>query len=141
MKHELLEVPDMMCPACAKGIEKIVAGMPGVAKASVSFFDQTIAIKYDDRRLSAQMLRDIIAGVAHSVVEDNRRISATIPITGIDSAECAERIEKTLATREGIINAAIDFHLERARIIYDPRKINFKNIKTTLLAAVFRYNT
>jgi copper chaperone CopZ len=140
LRREVLKIPYMTCPASARTIEKIAAGVRGVAKVSARFSDGTVALEYDDRRVSSRVLRDAIIGIARSVLEEGRRISASIPIADAVSAECAGRVEDALAGLDGVIDASVDPNSGRARIVYDPRRIAFGNIRTKVRGAVSMEN-
>ncbi|MCL4370221.1 MAG: cadmium-translocating P-type ATPase [Chloroflexi bacterium] len=60
LRSETLELQGLDCPDCAAGLEKAIAGMPGVANARLSYTSSTLWVEY----VPQLMGRDrIVAGV------------------------------------------------------------------------------
>ena len=129
MKKEKFKISGMACPACAKGIEKVIGQVKGVSKASVSFDKGELILDYDERRLPESTLGNLVAGVVHDVVEETRKISANFPLYGLSCPECAARIEENLARLEGVVNSSVSLSKWRAAVTYDPKRIDFSQIK------------
>jgi copper ion binding protein len=129
MTNEMIHIDGMACPACAKGIEKVVGGLKGVARASVSFDKGEISLEYDERRLPGQLLREMIGEIVSDVVEQTRRMSLDVPVYGLSCPECAARIEETLSESVGVIDASVNFRMGRAKVVYDPKRTDFQRLK------------
>ncbi|GIP39015.1 copper-translocating P-type ATPase [Paenibacillus sp. J31TS4] len=57
---------------------------------------------------------------------------ATLQITGMTCAACANRIEKGLNKLEGVSTANVNFALEKASVSYDPSKIGMDSLEATI---------
>ncbi|WP_281256513.1 heavy metal translocating P-type ATPase [Cohnella massiliensis] len=57
---------------------------------------------------------------------------ATLQITGMTCAACANRIEKGLSKMDGVTSANVNFALEKASIIYNPKKVNVDHMEQTI---------
>ncbi|WP_152395351.1 heavy metal translocating P-type ATPase [Paenibacillus guangzhouensis] len=57
---------------------------------------------------------------------------ATLSITGMTCAACANRIEKGLNKLEGVTNANVNFALEKASLTYDPSKLDVDRMEETI---------
>ncbi|MCU6797681.1 heavy metal translocating P-type ATPase [Paenibacillus sp. WQ 127069] len=57
---------------------------------------------------------------------------ATLPITGMTCAACANRIEKGLNKLEGVTSTNVNFALEKASVTYDPARIGVSNMEETI---------
>ena len=56
-----LSVSNMFCEACPYIVKKTLEGVPGVAKATVSFKDKTAIVVFDDSKAS---VKDLTAATA-----------------------------------------------------------------------------
>jgi Cu+-exporting ATPase len=129
MKHESIKISGMACPACARGIEKVVGKLKGVTRASVTFESGEMALSYDERILPDSMLLDVISGIAHDVVEETRKMSLNVPLSGISCPECASRIVENLEKREGVIMASVNLNKKRVSVAFDPARIGLAQIR------------
>ncbi|MDR2779708.1 MAG: copper ion binding protein [Synergistaceae bacterium] len=129
MTSEVILINGMACPACAKGIEKTVGGLNGVARASVSFDKGELSLEYDERRLPGALLRATINEIVSDVVERTRRASLDVPVYGLSCSECAARIEEILAERDGVIGASVNVRKGRTKVVYDPKRTDFQHLK------------
>jgi Cu+-exporting ATPase len=54
---------------------------------------------------------------------------ATMQITGMTCAACANRIEKGLGKLEGVSQATVNFALEQASVSFDPKKVDLQQLE------------
>lgn len=54
---------------------------------------------------------------------------ATLQISGMTCATCANRIEKGLGKMDGVSDANVNFALEKASIAYDPEKVSLADLE------------
>ncbi|XID94561.1 heavy metal translocating P-type ATPase [Paenibacillaceae bacterium WGS1546] len=57
---------------------------------------------------------------------------ASLQLTGMTCAACANRIEKGLRKLEGVAEANVNFALERATITYDPNTVNIAQMEQSI---------
>ncbi|UVI29403.1 heavy metal translocating P-type ATPase [Paenibacillus spongiae] len=62
----------------------------------------------------------------------NASKQTTLQLTGMTCAACANRIEKGLSKMEGVVNANVNFALEKASITYDPAVVNRDRMEETI---------
>ena len=62
----------------------------------------------------------------------------TLKILGMDCASCASTITKRLEKNPNIIKAPINLALEMAKISYDEKKINEKEIKKIIISTGYQ---
>jgi copper ion binding protein len=129
MRNESIKISGMACPACAKGIEKVVGKLKGVAGASVAFESGELLLSYDERILPDFMLLEVVSGIARDVVEETRKMSLNAPLSGINCPECASRIAESLKKKEGVITASVNLSKKRMSVIFDPARIDYAQIK------------
>ncbi|MEB3100103.1 heavy metal translocating P-type ATPase [Ferviditalea candida] len=58
-----------------------------------------------------------------------QRQHATLQISGMTCAACANRIEKGLGKMDGVSEANVNFALEKASIAYDPEKVSLADLE------------
>ncbi|MDR1472223.1 MAG: cation transporter [Synergistaceae bacterium] len=132
MRRELVKISGMACPACAKGIERAVEGLRGVARAAVVFDRGELELNYDERVLPGLAMRDAVAGIARGVAEETRRMSANVPLTGLGCTTRASRVIEDLEKMSGVISASVDMKSKRLSVTFDPAIINYAGIKSAI---------
>lgn len=65
----------------------------------------------------------------------NEKKTATFPILGMTCATCAQTIEEALSEIEGIDSASVNLATESANIAYDPKRVRFDDIRSTIRSA------
>ncbi|GFN30468.1 hypothetical protein PCURB6_07280 [Paenibacillus curdlanolyticus] len=58
---------------------------------------------------------------------------ATLQVTGMTCAACANRIEKGLSRLDGVVQANVNFALEQASVEFDPSKVNLSNLEQKII--------
>lgn len=64
-----------------------------------------------------------------STTHADRSEQATMQITGMTCAACANRIEKGLNKLEGVSEASVNFTMEQASVRFDPSKVDFGRLE------------
>ena len=72
---------------------------------------------------------------AHPERGEGETVSVEVAIEGMSCASCAGRIEKALAGAEGVVEASVNFASERARVEYDPSRIDKGGIREAVEGA------
>jgi Cu+-exporting ATPase len=62
-------VKGMSCVSCARGIEKIVSNLNGVAEASVNFATEKVNVTYDPKTVQLSAIRDAITKMGYVVAD------------------------------------------------------------------------
>lgn len=65
-------------------------------------------------------------------IEGNENKQTTMQLTGMTCAACANRIEKGLSKLEGVVNANVNFALEKASVTYDPAIVSRDRMEETI---------
>jgi len=132
MNREIVGISGMTCAACAKRIERVVGKLEGVVQASVNFAAEKLSVEYDAQKVSLDKIKETVKDAGYGIVEDQRKNTVTIPIGGMTCAACANRIEKVLGRKEGVLRASVNFATEKATVEYDPQKIRLSAIRQTI---------
>jgi len=111
-----LPITGMSCASCAAKIEKGLAGLSGIVKASVNFATEKVSITYDPSEVH---LTDFIKTIKE-LGYDAGVETVTLPIQGMSCASCVEKIEKALNGLVGVVSASVNFATEKATVNYIP---------------------
>lgn len=111
-----LPITGMSCASCAARIEKGLAEVEGVEKATVNFAAEkaTVVFHPDETALSrlVEKVRDLGYGAKVEKI--------TLPVRGMTCAACVKRVENALRSVKGVVSAHVNFATERASVEYLP---------------------
>lgn len=125
-----LGISGMTCAACSVRIEKNLSKMEGVKQAAVNLASEKATITFDPHQVTVDQLIEKVKKTGYDVREEK----ATLSISGMTCAACANRVEKALKKVDGVINANVNLATEKARVDYVPGKTSLDQ----LIAAVQR---
>jgi len=115
-KKAEISVTGMTCAACSARVEKVLAAMEGVEKASVNLAAEKATLEFDPLKLN---IGDFI-----SKIEDAgygaRVETVTIPVTGMTCAACVARVQKSLEGLDGVVSVNVNLATERVKLEYSP---------------------
>ncbi len=129
-KAQALTLPltGMNCASCAAKIEKALAGVPGVLKASVNFAAEKASLEYDPSVVDGKDLVSVVEGLGYGVLASR----ITLQIGGMNCASCAAKIEKALARVPGVLKASVNFAAEEASVEFMPGEAGIEAMKAAV---------
>ncbi|MGN4106241.1 heavy metal translocating P-type ATPase [Burkholderia gladioli] len=120
-----LEIGGMTCASCSGRVEKALAQVPGVSRASVNLATERASVSVDDSVSAAQLVAAVekVGYRATPLVADDP-VPARSPaapaieleIGGMTCASCSGRVEKALAQVPGVSRASVNLATERASV-------------------------
>ncbi|WP_175718296.1 heavy metal translocating P-type ATPase [Burkholderia anthina] len=120
-----LDIDGMTCASCVSRVEKALAKVPGVTRASVNLATERATVDASPA-VSASQLVDAVTQAGYGatpVVPDNTAdlapsapISIELDIDGMTCASCVSRVEKALAKVPGVTRASVNLATERATV-------------------------
>ncbi|HHY6932624.1 TPA: heavy metal translocating P-type ATPase, partial [Burkholderia ambifaria] len=117
-----LEIDGMTCASCVSRVEKALAKVPGVTRASVNLATERATIDAAPD-VSASRLAEAVqqagygaTAVAATPPAASRDIEFEFDIGGMTCASCAGRVEKALAAVPGVARASVNLATERASV-------------------------
>ncbi|MBO7783437.1 heavy metal translocating P-type ATPase [Burkholderia pseudomallei] len=128
------DIAGMTCASCVGRVEKALAQVPGVARATVNLATEKAAVDADaDAHVDTARLIDAVKRVGYraSPVSDPASALAPSPeiaaartaieldIAGMTCASCVGRVEKALAQVPGVVRAAVNLATEKAAVDAD----------------------
>ncbi|WP_413184062.1 heavy metal translocating P-type ATPase [Paraburkholderia sacchari] len=132
-----LEIRGMTCASCAMRVEKALAKVPGVTRASVNLATEKATVEtnaeaggntpealalqlvaaVEKAGYEAEPVVDASAGAASA--ETSAASTASFAIGGMTCAACANRVEKSLAKVPGVAGATVNLATENATVRLD----------------------
>ncbi|MGA7776565.1 MAG: heavy metal translocating P-type ATPase [Paraburkholderia sp.] len=118
-----LDISGMTCASCAMRVEKALAKVPGVSRASVNLATERASVDADgsvDRDTLVNAVRK--AGYEAAAVPLIPASNSTptqlteLAIGGMTCAACAMRVEKALAKVPGVASASVNLATEKATV-------------------------
>ncbi|AOK57644.1 copper-transporting ATPase [Burkholderia stagnalis] len=123
--HTELDIGGMTCASCAGRVEKALAGVPGVTRASVNLATERATVDAEAGVTTARLVDAVKqAGyLATPLAEPDAADAPPTPsdaieldIGGMTCASCVGRVEKALANVPGVAHASVNLATERASV-------------------------
>lgn len=118
-----LDIGGMTCASCAMRVEKALAKVPGVTRASVNLATEKASV-YSDAAVDPETLAGAVRKAGYeatpSAPQDATPTSGSqateLAIGGMTCASCAMRVEKALAKVPGVANVSVNLATETASV-------------------------
>jgi Cu+-exporting ATPase len=107
----VLPVEGMTCATCAGRVEQALRALPGV-EAAVNLAGEQAHVEFDPARAAPVDLLRAIEGAGYEVPSVRMRLA----IEGMTCATCAGRVEKALASAQGVRMAQVNLAAETASV-------------------------
>ncbi|WP_322012461.1 heavy metal translocating P-type ATPase [Paraburkholderia sp. J12] len=108
------EIHGMTCAACATRVEKALARVPGVARASVNLATEKATVETGGD-VAPEALVGAVEKAGYEAVPVATE-TAAFAIGGMTCASCANRVEKALARVPGVAGATVNLATEQATV-------------------------
>ncbi|TAJ68803.1 MAG: copper-translocating P-type ATPase [Phenylobacterium sp.] len=108
-----IEVPvlGMTCASCVGHVERAIAAVPGVARASVNLAAERAHVELTPTG-DAGAVAEAIRKAGYEILTDDVELN----ISGMTCASCVGRVERALADHPGVLSAEVNLATERARV-------------------------
>jgi Cu+-exporting ATPase len=118
-----LDIGGMTCASCAMRVEKALAKVPGVTRASVNLATEKASVD-SDAAVDPETLAGAVRKVGYEAAVSAPRDTTPAPgsqatelaIGGMTCASCAMRVEKALAKVPGVANVSVNLATETASV-------------------------
>jgi len=136
--RERIDLPltGMSCAACARRIEKALAGAPGVHRASVNFATSRATVEYDPRTTGLRPLMTLVREIGYDTAA-----TARADFVVDDSARPAgssRPLEEHLGRLRGVVQAGFNLGTMEVRIEYLPGAIDVPALRKAIEAFGYR---
>ncbi|KFG93321.1 metal ABC transporter ATPase [Burkholderia paludis] len=120
-----LDIDGMTCASCVSRVEKALAKVPGVTRASVNLATERATVDAAPDVSAARLAEAVrqagygatpVAGGATAPAATAASSGYELDIGGMTCASCAGRVEKALAAVPGVAHASVNLATERASV-------------------------
>ena len=108
---EFIAVEGMTCASCVGRVEKAIAGVAGVASASVNLATERAEVRY-----VGHSVHEAVVAAIRRAGYDVEPESFDLGVESMTCASCVGRVEKALAGVPGVIAASVNLATQRATI-------------------------
>ena len=123
-----LPIAGMTCASCAAKIEKGLASVPGVSKATVNFAAEKATVVFHPDQTDISHLAERIKDLGYEAKVEK----VLLPVRGMTCASCVDRVEKALRALKGVVRADVNFATETASVQYLPGEVTIRNLKKAI---------
>ncbi len=120
-----LPIKGMSCASCAAKIERGLAGLEGVSKASVNFAAEKATVVFHPDQTDLLHLIKKVEDLGYEAKVEK----VLLPIQGMTCATCVKKVEKALNALKGVTRASVNFATERASVDYIPDEVTIRDLK------------
>lgn len=106
----------MSCANCSATVGDALELLDGVEEASVNYATDEGSVEYDPEEVSLGEIYDAIEDAGYGVVSE----TASIAISDMSCANCAEANEEALEDLPGVVDAEVNYATDEAQVTYNP---------------------
>ncbi|HVP77682.1 MAG TPA: heavy metal translocating P-type ATPase [Thermodesulfobacteriota bacterium] len=129
-----LPIAGMSCASCALKIEKGLASVEGVSKATVNFAAEKATVVFHPEETNLSHLIDKVKDLGY----DAKSEKVLLPIQGMTCASCVNKVQKALNAVKGVVHADVNFATERASVEYIPEEVTTRDLKKAVEEAGYQ---
>ncbi len=135
-KLERIDLPisGMSCASCALKIEKGLARVEGVSKATVNFAAEKATVVFHPDQTDLSHLIGKVKDLGYGAKSEK----IVLPIQGMTCASCVNKVEKALNFVKGVVQASVNFATERASVEYIPEEVTIRDLKKAVEEAGYQ---
>ncbi len=119
-----LDVTGMSCANCSATIGDTLESLEGVSEASANFATDEATVTYDPGETSLREVYDAIETAGYGAVSE----TATIGITDMSCANCAEANATALEDTPGVVEADVNYATDEAQVTYNPASTSIEDL-------------
>jgi Cu+-exporting ATPase len=152
--HQLtFHIEGLHCASCVLRVEKALKSVPGVADASVNLASEEASVilaesgsasqdilekavsaagNYRLIRLAGEFASEDLT-IPYNERQDESKI--TFPIEGLHCASCVARVQDSLKSVPGVLDAAVNLAAEDATVTIEPGRVSFEDLEGAVASA------
>ncbi|ELZ46550.1 copper-transporting ATPase [Halorubrum coriense DSM 10284] len=111
-----LDITGMSCANCSASVGDAVASLDGVVEADANYATDEATVEYDPETTSIADIYDAIERAGYGAVSE----TATVAITDMSCANCADANRDALESVPGVVEADVNYATDEAQVRYNP---------------------
>jgi Cu+-exporting ATPase len=129
-----LPITGMSCASCALKIEKGLASVEGVSKATVNFAAEKATVVFHPDQTDVSRFVDKVKDLGYEAKVEK----VVLPIQGMTCASCVSKVQKALNAVKGVVHADVNFASERASAEYIPGEVSIRDLRKVVEEAGYQ---
>lgn len=113
-----IPVKGMHCAACSSRVERIVAGLGGVANAAVNLATEELTVSFDPASINPVSMAQAVSDAGFELELPGSGLE--FDITGMHCASCSSRIERVLSEMDEVASASVNLATEKGSVKLKP---------------------
>jgi Cu+-exporting ATPase len=123
-----LEITGMSCANCSTTVQEALESLDGVASASANYATDEGSVEYDPEAVSLRDIYGAIDDAGYGAASE----TATIAVSDMSCANCAEANETALEETPGVIEAEVNYATDEAQVTYNPADASMEDLYTAI---------
>jgi len=119
-----LELTGLSCANCAGTVEDRVGSLDGVSSVDANYATEEGTVTYDPDTVSLRAVVDAVEDAGYGVVTE----TATVGITDMSCANCADSNETALLDTPGVVDADVNYATDEAQVTYLPSETSMADL-------------
>ncbi|MDB2262801.1 heavy metal translocating P-type ATPase [Halorubrum ezzemoulense] len=111
-----LDITGMSCANCSAAVGDAVESLDGVSRADANYATDEASVEYDPEATSLAAIYDAIEDAGYGAVSE----TATVAITDMSCANCADANRDALESVPGVVDADVNYATDEAQVRYNP---------------------
>ncbi|QKG93974.1 copper-translocating P-type ATPase [Halorubrum salinarum] len=111
-----LDITGMSCANCSASVSDAVESLDGVSRADANYATDEATVEYDPEATSLGAIYDAIESAGYGAVAE----TATVAITDMTCANCADANRDALESVPGVVEADVNYATDEAQVWYNP---------------------
>ncbi|MGD0337272.1 MAG: heavy metal translocating P-type ATPase [Bacteroidota bacterium] len=120
-----IPIQGMTCASCVQRIQTGLLKIEGVSQASVNLATERASIIFDPTRASADDFVAEIRDLGYEVIVQK----TLLPIRGMTCASCVTKVEKSLRSVQGVLDAAVNLATETTTVTFIPSQTSLAQLQ------------
>jgi len=121
-----LNILGLDCPDCARKLEQAIERLPGVTRVNLVFTSGKMNVSFDPGVTSLDKVTGMVKTMGydaapetggHAGPEASPRVT-TIRLDGLDCADCAAKLEKSIGRMDGVQRAEVNFGMGSLQVTH-----------------------
>lgn len=128
MKKETFIVEGLHCASCVSRVEEKLKSLKGVKSANVNLASGTALVEYDENLINPSEMKSSVDSLGY-IFKIIKTKSVVVKVGGLHCASCVAKLENSLKTHKGILEANVNLATNKAFITFDGSIIDERKIK------------
>jgi Cu+-exporting ATPase len=129
-----LPITNLTCPTCVQSLESALRAVPGVTRATVNLATTRAFVEYDPKKTALAAVHEAMKTAGYRVGTATARFA----VKGIMCASCVTKIERTLRSTPGVLDASVRVGTEEAIVDYLPSVTDLSAVKAAVGSAGYQ---